>query len=260
MTLLFRKNNRCKLFILSSLISIFSFSNAQLFNYKGVFSKPYKDRTIETAQLRMRLTSTYDKDSVDREIGYINEVAKELNNQDIAKEAVLIQMFCYNNNNWGQPKERIKNIEDVIDHIKPTDKNNYLKIYGMTLKAEVYWDKLKEYDRFFEIYEELIEFVKNISQDEYPDLVEVYRRLGNGYYFFGDYANAIRYIKIGTNFPQTKQNFAYMLHCYNGIGLCYQKQNKLDSADYYFNKMLALEYNPRKDQFDGIAYGNLGNS
>lgn len=236
-------------------------ANAQLFDYRSIFSKPYKDRTVETGLIRVRLASTANRDSVDREINFIKEGASHLSNKrDVLKEATLIQMFCYNNNNWESPGKRIETIEETISNIKPTNKNSYLKVYGLMLIAEVYWDKLKDYESFFETYNSLIEFVKPITQKQYPELVEIYRRLGNGYYYFGDYDNAIQYLKIAINHPQTSKNFYYLLHCYNGLGLCYQKQNELDSADYYFNKMLSFRDYEQKDRFDGIANGNLGYS
>lgn len=116
--------------------------SAQMFDYKSIFAKPYQERVIDMGNIRVKLASTANKTIVDKEIGYIEQVAGEQHDKSIRKEALLIKMFCYNNNNWSTPEKNIENLQHTIKGIKSTDKNFYIKIYGLMLRAEIYWDKL----------------------------------------------------------------------------------------------------------------------
>lgn len=237
--------------ILFVLISVVQLVDAQMYNYRDIFSKPYNKRITDMGEIRLRLAKTGNKNTVDKEIQYIKQAADELQDKSILKEAVLVKAYCYDYNHWQSPKDNIESIRNAIEDIKPTDKIFYIRVFGMMQIAEVYWEKLTDYESYFEMYNEIINFVKDIKQEDYPDISEIYRRLGNAFYYFGDYENAIIYFKRAIHFPETPQNFYFLAHSLNGLGLCYQKLNKPDSADYYFKQILNQKYNPRMEGRSG---------
>lgn len=257
---IFREKNYCKLLILSFFLLASFPADAQMFDYKGIFSKPYNERITNMGEIRLRIAKTADKKLVDEEIRLIEQAAAELNKKSILKEAALVKAYCYDYNGWQPPKECIKTIRNAIQGIKSTDDIFYIRVMGMMQIADVYWERLSDYESYFEEYNEIIDFVKDIKQEDYPDLTEIHRRLGNAYYYFGDYENAVKYFKMAIVHPETSQNFYFLAHSLNGLGLCYQKFEKPDSADYFFKQILRQKYNPRMEEWDGIVSGNLARS
>ena len=60
--------------------------------------------------------------------------------------------------------------------------------------------------------------------------------LANCYYHFGEYQEAITYMKKTIQLPAYWNTLISAPALYNNLGLCYQQLNKYDSAAIWFNK------------------------
>lgn len=123
--------------------------------------------------------------------------------------------------------------------------------------GDLYWQKNNDYETSLECYFKNIETGKGLPEDIYPEKMYDYSSIGNIYYHFKEYGQALVYLKQALTYLPPHKMAVVQSDIRNTLGLCYQKTNKLDSSDYYFNQILQNE-TARHEEWKGIAMGNLG--
>lgn len=119
-----------------------------------------------------------------------------------------------------------------------------------------YWDI--NYEKAFEHFLAEYGIIKNMSVEEYPGKQRSLYCIGNSYWFFRDYTNAMRYMMEAAATDIFSENLYYTLQSTNTVGLCHQQLGNLDSADYYFNRANSIAVTVGNDAWDGITSGNIG--
>ncbi|MGB0917239.1 MAG: tetratricopeptide repeat protein [Flavobacteriales bacterium] len=127
--------------------------------------------------------------------------------------------------------------------------------------------RVRNYELCFEHYYNMYELLQYVDPTQFPELPSCYHDLGKAHYFFRDYNKAIKVFLEAVEAAKLSSNYEFTPSDMNSVGLCYQKLNKLDSAEYYFQKALALtkdtslpkspvHFNSRA--WIGIISGNIG--
>ncbi len=85
-------------------------------------------------------------------------------------------------------------------------------------------------------------------------------RIADAYYFFQDYGEAKKFLEKIIILPETEFNTRFVNSARNTLGLCYQKENRLDEADFYFREVSKTPFPHSKVVWERIANGNIGTS
>lgn len=122
--------------------------------------------------------------------------------------------------------------------------------------ASVYWEQ-QEFEKSIRWHLILDDLITDMTIEEFPDKAIFLQEIGNDFLFFGDYPKAISYFRRVAELPLDKfYIFAYR-HSFNNLGLSYREIGKLDSSNFYFERLL-IHADSTSDQWVGIASGNLG--
>ena len=122
----------------------------------------------------------------------------------------------------------------------------------------LYFYRIKNYELAFEHFLRMYELVKNVSKQTFPDKTNCLKELAYAYYYFEDYPKTIELAKACIQSELEANETAHLCKSYGLVGICFRKQNRLDSSDYYFKKSLQVSINQRDTLWQGINYGELG--
>ncbi len=175
--------------------------------------------------------------------------------------ALNIDFFLVFWNAFYQRQPEAVSLRALKAMVALADKENteFLKVRALRALAEFYWKCEKNYERAFEQYLLLDKELASIRATDYPEMIRDLMQIGEAYYFFQDYAVAKKYFKKAIAIPETAFNTSVLNNCRNTLGLCYQQEHNLDSADYYFNEVQQTPF-PESAVWKRIATGNLGMS
>lgn len=123
--------------------------------------------------------------------------------------------------------------------------------------GDQYWQKNHDYETALECYLKNIETGKELTEEIYPEKMYDYSSVGNIYYHFKEYREAMTYLREALTFKPPFKMAAIQSDIRNTLGLYYLKTGNLDSSDYYFNQILQNETD-RHEEWKGAALGNLG--
>jgi len=122
--------------------------------------------------------------------------------------------------------------------------------------GDYYWNIRNKYGFSLEYYIAAYQIYSKFSPEEFPCKQEYLNSLGNLYYSYEDYDNAINYLKEAVNTKSFNDRWLFPMN--NALGLAYLKKNKYDSSELYFWEI----YNRAKARNDsawtGISTGNIG--
>jgi len=93
---------------------------------------------------------------------------------------------------------------------------------------------------------------------KYPHLVYYADGLAECYYRFGEYNEAIRYLKKTLLVPQWWSTLIYFPSIDNTIALCYQHLKQYDSATVWYHKSYDAAASVKDSFYMALANGNLG--
>lgn len=116
--------------------------------------------------------------------------------------------------------------------------SKYLPAFEYMLKAQNVFD---EYDHA-----------------KYAYLMRYADGLADCYYRFGEYREAIKYLKKAMQLPPDWNTFLYFPSIYNTTALCYAQLKQYDSAAIWFHKSHDAAANARDSFYMALANGNLG--
>jgi len=91
----------------------------------------------------------------------------------------------------------------------------------------------------------------------FPNTFELYALLGNTYYSFADYENALALLLEAVKYQSTVE-MRETVDAYNTIALCYRQMADYDSAAYYFQHAFKLASTAHVADWIGIVSGNIG--
>ncbi|SKB75648.1 hypothetical protein SAMN05660477_01054 [Soonwooa buanensis] len=112
------------------------------------------------------------------------------------------------------------------------------------------------YDKAFECDLKALEVYEKIGYEKVPNIGKILHEIALHYYFFRDYDEVIRLMKISLKFPAFTPVLG--MQRYNNLGMSYMKSGKKDSVDYFFYKGIAIARQYDSDIWEGILSSGLG--
>lgn len=240
----------------------------------GVVGKPYHEYYETYSSL---LDSLFYDDSISRAalLGLFDEAAAADKSGVWEAESHLMKLhvrFCDSRDGGFVPSSRYTSeefVDDLQKLLASTGKGElrFVRIRLMFDIAEAYRIYLHDYERAFAWYLEMAAGLDKVTTRQCPPRPYYYRRLGDLYYMFREYADAMIYYQKVINDPDTwdKANrYREQYSAMNNIGLCYRDgKGDYHRADSCFRQVLrwAIAEGGRQQQvWEGIAEGNIGHN
>lgn len=185
----------------------------------------------------------------------IRQLGKETGDRDLELEADLLELNFITQNTFDNNKRCVTKLNNLFA-IAQNENNTILLARLHHLAGDFYWRT--NYEKAFVHMLAEYELVKSLTTEQYPPKQKSLFMLGNSYWFFRDYTNAMRYMTEAAATDPFGENLYYTLQSTNTIGLCHQQLGNLDSADYYFSRANSIAVTVGNDAWDGITSGNIG--
>jgi tetratricopeptide (TPR) repeat protein len=225
--------------------------------YEGMLHKTFKEKTPALVHfygnvLKIMGPAFPGQDSI---IASLRAFGKKHQDESLVAEASLAAA-------WMQAVQSpIGSLDDkgmlafIEDQQQAKDAVSVARTWRML--GDQYWQKNHDYETALECYLKNIEAGKGLAEDVYPEKMYDYSSLGNIYYHFKEYRQAMVYLTQALTYEPPFTKAVIQSDIRNTLGLYYLKTGNLDSSDYYFNEILQNETD-RHEEWKGIAMGNLG--
>ncbi|MCG3166370.1 MAG: hypothetical protein POELPBGB_02148 [Bacteroidia bacterium] len=185
----------------------------------------------------------------------IRQLGKDTRDRNLELEADLLQLSFIIRNNKQDTARCVSGINRLLA-LARKENNAVLLARVHNSASGYYWDI--NYEKAIEHLLAEYEIIRNMAVEEYPGKQKSLYWLGNSYWFFRDYTNAMRYMAEAAATDPSGENLYYTLQSTNTVGLCHQQLGNLDSADYYFSRANSIAVTVGNDAWDGITSGNIG--
>ena len=242
------------LFIISFIISVQAFALSS-FPPDMLANKTFAERYFYLDLIYVKFMPVEDSIRFFARAEEIRQLGKQTNDRDLELEADLLELNFITQNTFNNSKQCVNGLNRLFA-IAEKENNTILLARLHNLAADFYWRT--NYEKSFEHHHAEYEIIKDMSVDEYPAKQKSIYELGNSYWFFRDYENAMGYMTEAAGTDIFSDNLYYTLQSTNTVGLCHQQLGNLDSADYYFHRANSIAVTVGNDAWDGITSGNIG--
>lgn len=229
---------------------IFCLTAAQA-QIRELVGKPYNQRLEAIRNLHAVVRQ--DKDVLADTLAAMRMLAKGLNDNELRLEAAWLEVLYDFRNTPGQididamTEILNKSLAEGVEHIA----YRVAKVIGRH-----YWIQ-QNYEQAFKWNARLDSMMRSVTAAAFPNKTRFLNEIGEGYYYFGDYRQAIAVFKRATRSAPHPFFEPAWKHAMNGMGLAYQKLDSLDLSDSCFQRI--LHHNQEdKEVWEGIVAGNLG--
>lgn len=182
----------------------------------------------------------------------MRDLAKRLNDQELLLEADLLEVFYDFQNRTGAPD--LDAVHDVI-HRAQREQVVHIACRANQMIAKYHWGTW-DYERAFRCYGRQDSLFRYVTAADFPDKTLYLKDIGEAYYHFGDYRQAIGYFEQVVDNPHPFFESAWK-HALNTMGLAYQELGNWDKADSCFLQVLSNNHSDT-EIWEGIVAGNLG--
>src|SRR5690606_17839518 len=150
-------------------------------------------------------------------------------------------------------EEREKTLSQYIEKNKNTEDllflgNCYHELGQFQFQSEKYGQAFESDLKALEIFEQL-------GYENIPNIGKILHEIALHYYFFRDYEEVIRLMRISLRFKPFSKGLG--MQRYNNLGVSYMRLNKKDSAKFFFNEGIKVSRNYNSTIWEGILSGNL---
>ncbi len=225
--------------------------------YNNLIGKKYPQRVINLYKIYGNVISAKDTIAANIIVSNLRTLAIKNNDKELEIEADFIKALDYEHKHYNQFQKGIKELQKVA--VK-AQSNNYEvilpKIYRVI--GEAYWEGMNNYELAFENYYKMLKVQNQFTDLQCPDKALNFVTIGNAFYFFNDCKSCINNMRKALDVSTTDFSVKQKNTANNTIGLIYQQMGKLDSADFYFQRIINLKENYRLKEWIAISKGNLG--
>ena len=191
-----------------------------------------------------------------REIGKIEKIAGQYHSKALMDEVELLKAGLLPDQTDEEHDNKSASLKGLLQKAR-AENDLFIQIRVM----ERIFSMLRYAEHPFEALEVAVQITKildGISDEQYVARRHLYFFIGETFYQYGYYEEAIpllkKAVKDARYFFQRSD-----LQALNTLGLYYRNQNDLDSSDYYFRSMLeSADEVKYRGEYDAIAMCNLG--
>ncbi len=253
----FAKFKQLQLLII--IMTLFCISSHAQYNH--LLHKNFSERNSKINAILDKLKPLKKDVLIFKEIDKIRNFARENKDTEFELELDFIEVnwiifLNASTKRFGQD-EIFKRFDSLLER---TTKNKLQELKSRVLwsRGNYCWNFIGNYELGFESYYLLDAELNKIRSEDFPEMAWYTNTIGEAFYFFQDYNQAKHYFKKGAFIPENNSNSSNLNSMKNNLGLCYQKLNKLDSAAYFFKKVMDSKPLYNHERWTYIAKGNLG--
>ncbi|MBL7732888.1 MAG: hypothetical protein JNM88_17050 [Chitinophagaceae bacterium] len=240
-----------------SLIFIVFLSAVCQAQYEGMLHKTFRDKTPALVHFYGNVLKILDppfpaQDSI---IASLRTFGEKNNDESLMAEAALAAAWMRAVQSPVDSLDDKHMLQFIEDRQRAKDLVSVARAWRML--GDQYWQKNHDYETALDCYLKNIEIGKGLAEDVYPEKMYDYSSVGNIYYIFKEYREAMQYLRQALTYKPPFKMAAIQSDIRNTLGLYYLKTGNLDSSDYYFNQILQNETD-RHEEWKGAAFGNLG--
>lgn len=224
--------------------------------FSHLLHKPYAQRAEAIKQIYHQVLEAPSAEKAYAMIDAFAAFARRSGDKELQFEARLMKAFYRSKQNVAR-EQVVAGFEAVIADAKQQGITQ-IAARGLDVLGQYYWHQVGNYELAFEHYIGLAQVLATMPDEAYPDKMASLRSISYAYYHFGDYRDAIAYLKRASLISITDFNRHIYFDVLNTIGLCYQKLGQLDSASFYFHAVIDPRRVPPDAAWQNIARGNLG--
>ncbi|TLV02947.1 helix-turn-helix transcriptional regulator [Dyadobacter luticola] len=192
-------------------------------------------------------------------IAKIRSQAARAGDDELLLEADYIHIAMLTSVPGMKPGKVINELNALITKADQQE-NQQMQIRARVQLAHVYWYFTKNYEKAFELFFDIHKRLAHISGKELPEKAVILTRIGESYYFFANYKSAITFSREALKAEVIFEHLGVHNIAMNTIGLSYIKEGMLDSADFYFQKIIENVKLGDYNVWKGIAQGDLGHT
>lgn len=250
------KDSKLASFLKRVLVSVLLFSFPAQGQYDSLLHQPYGKKVLGIHSMYNDLIEINDSTLRAGKAEEIKRFSRKHKDRALELNVDFFLVF-WNTFYQRQPKE--VSLIRLTEQLELTTKENvdFLRARSLRALAEFYWKIEKNYERAFEQYLLLDKELATLKPGDYPEMARDLMQIGEAYFFFQDYPQAITYFKKAIALPENIFNTMVINAARNNLGLCYQQESKLDSSDYYFSQVLRTTF-PEAQVWKRISTGNMG--
>ncbi len=225
--------------------------------YEYLLHKSYVQKADKMHHVFDSILRFNDLEIVSKESQKLRELAIDKNDKSLQFEVDLFELFVTAVFFAKPQSESIKAYKELI---QKAEKEGvwHTKLNATRALAEYYWKFLNNYELAFEQYLILDNELQKVNSKDYPQKARDYTQIGESYYYFRDYEQARKYFKKAIAIPETEFNTKIITTAKNNIGLSFQKEEKYDSALFYFQLALKTPFESSLKSWQRIVKGNIG--
>jgi AraC-like DNA-binding protein len=152
---------------------------------------------------------------------------------ELGVECYFAHIYRYK---YGQPADVIERYRSIIDR---ADRAGQVEMHATCLHtlASIYFEA-GNYEASFAACLELEKLLAVIPDTSYPDKMHAYVAIAYIFYAFREYTATIAYLEKAVSITVVERNRSAYADALNTLGLCYIEQNKPDSAEVYFSRII----------------------
>ena len=236
----------------SSLLLLFLVVSVSQAQYSLLLHKPHSEKKEILSDLYFSASDggiPYEAFS-DTLVG-MRELAIKEKDPNLLMEANLLEAFYKVCNGMGT-------VDLLIQVQKESEEKGfeYVASRAANAIAGVYWQDM-EFENSMRWHLLLDELISKMEIEDFPDKAIFLQQIGNDFFFFGDYSKSISYFRRVVELPLDDFYIYAYRHAMNNLALSYREIGKLDSSDYYFERLL-VHADSTSEQWVGITSGNVG--
>jgi AraC-like DNA-binding protein len=239
--------------------------------FMSMAGKRYAEYSQKLINQDIILNHLEDTTEIRRMIGQVEEVAEATGSVQWRLHAAFFELELLSKKGGIEGDDRypveqiVKTARELLEKAQRAGVV-YLELIVRQRIIDYYWNYFQDYELAFTQYAIQQERLEAVSSEEIPEKVDYMMRIANAHYFFKDYPKAVFYYQKVLEERETTCSDYPKQHARNGIGLSLRSlDNDLDRSDAYFRAIMQVEYQlPEheldRDNWDGIAQGNLGHN
>ncbi len=183
-------------------------NNSLTNRFRNLTHKPYSVNVVETDLIYKAIASLSDSVAAQSILREISTIAQNSCDHEMIWESKLIHAFYHLSYDSTPMIQRIARMKALADRAGQDEKWN-IQVRALRFISIRYWYVLNDYEKTFKTNYELEEVISKMEPDEFPDMAECYRIMGQAHYFFRNYREAIRFFRKGTSVPQSPYNASF---------------------------------------------------
>jgi tetratricopeptide (TPR) repeat protein len=225
-------------------------------DFTQLVSKTHTERTLALFDYYEQFVRYQDSVTVFNDVALVRQLAERHHDPDLALEADLIELHYYNYRSDDRLAELTERVLDLIKKAKAANAIWLEARCESLIGTRLYWRG--QYEAGLQHIRKSVRLLQDKDPAEYPIKSICLTQLGHVHFDFREYEEAL------VSYRQAVENMAvgyrhyYRMFALNMMGITYRRLGKLDSSNYWFERIYDVALQTNDTVYPILSKGNLG--